>query len=161
MFTITEILDIAIKIEKNGEAAYRHAAKQISHASLTRLLQWMADEETNHIEWFLDLKQNTETNSTSPSDPTVPRHMLTDIIGGQTFSLEGIDFSQIENTEELIKIFIEFEQDSILFYEMLQPFVQSEETRSQLSRIIAEEKRHIEKLQEVMAHTMSAFPPKS
>lgn len=157
MFAITEILDIAIKIEKNGETAYRNAIEKIPDTSLTRLLQWMADEEVNHIKWFLDLKQSIESNRENPFDQTMPHHMLTEIIGEQSFSLKEIDFSQINNTKDLIDIFIEFEQDSILFYEMLKPFVQSEETRSQLNQIIDEEKRHVEKLQEVMAPSASAF----
>jgi rubrerythrin len=161
LFTITEILEIAIKIEKNGKIAYRSAIEKIPDASLIRLLEWMADEEASHMEWLLDLKQKVETNSENPFDQNMPRHMLTEIIGDQRFSLKEIDFSRIDNIGDLIDILIEFEQDTILFYEMLQPFIQSEETLSQLNQIIAEEKRHIEKLQELMKHTTAAIFQKS
>ena len=161
MFTITEIIDIAIKIEKNGERAYRNAIEKIHDASLIRLLEWMADEEMSHMEWLFDLKQKVETTSENPFDQNMPRDMLTEIIGDQSFSLKEIDFSRIDNIDDLIDIFIEFERDGILFYEMLQPFIQSEVILSQLNQIIAEEKRHIEKLQELTKHTLAAFPQKS
>lgn len=161
MFTIIEIIDIAIKIEKNGERAYRNAIEKIPDAPLIRLLEWMADEEMSHMEWLLDLKQKVETNRENPFDQNMPRDMLTEIIGDQSFSLKEIDFSRIDNIGDLIDIFIEFERDGILFYEMLQPFIQSEVTLSQLNQIIAEEKRHIEKLQELTKDTLAAFPQKS
>ena len=148
MFTITEILDMAVKIEKNGEAVYRNAIEKISVPSLAPLLEWMANEEVSHAEWFSDLKQKVETNIENPFGQDISHQMLNDTIGDQSFSLKEIDFSRIDDNADLIDIFIEFEKDSILFYEMLQTFIQSEETRSQLNQIIAEEKRHIEKLRE-------------
>ena len=45
MFTINEILNMAIQIEKNGEAVYRKSIEQISDPKLVSLLEWMADEE--------------------------------------------------------------------------------------------------------------------
>ncbi|UCD91196.1 MAG: rubrerythrin, partial [Desulfobacterales bacterium] len=62
MFTITEIIDIAMKIEKNGETIYRNAIEKIPVPSLVPLLEWIANEEANHAEWFSNLKQKTETN---------------------------------------------------------------------------------------------------
>lgn len=153
MFTITDILDIAVKIEKNGEAVYRNAIEKISVPSLTTLLEWMADEEVSHAEWFLGLKQKAETNIENPFDQDIPHHILNATIGDQSFSLKEIDFSQVGDIADLINIFIEFEKDGILFYEMLQPFIQSEETLAQLNQIIAEEKRHIEKLREFMENS--------
>ncbi|UCD32412.1 MAG: ferritin family protein [Desulfobacterales bacterium] len=137
-----------MKIEQNGEAIYRSAMEKIPVPSLVPLLEWIANEEANHAQWFSNLKQKTETNVENPFGQDIPRNMLNDIIGDQSFSLKEIDFSQVDNIEDLINIFIEFEKDSVLFYEMLQTFIQSEETLLQLDQIIAEEKRHIERLRE-------------
>ena len=153
MFTIKEILDIAIKIEKNGEAVYRDAIKKTSVSSLDPVLEWMADEEVDHAKWFSDLKEKLETDTESLFVQEIPPQILKDIIGEQSFSLKEIDFSQVDRVEDLIDIFIQFEKDSILFYEMLQSFIQSEETLSQLNQIIAEEKGHIEKLSEFMKNS--------
>jgi rubrerythrin len=59
-----------------------------------------------------------------------------------------VDFSKVGSTHELVSIFIEFEQDTVLFYELIAPFIEDEETRGHLQRVIAEEKRHIDRLRE-------------
>lgn len=157
MFTIKEILDMAIRIEKNGEAVYRNAIEKISNPTLVSLLEWMADEEVNHSKWFSELKQEIETPSKNPFMEEISRELLDDIIGDQSFSLKEVDFSQIEHISDLIDIFIEFEKDSILFYEMLQMIIQNEETLAQLHKIITEENHHIEQLQEFRESDISVM----
>ena len=52
MFSIREILGLAEKLEKNGERFYRESQRRFSDPSLNALLQWLADEELRHEEWF-------------------------------------------------------------------------------------------------------------
>ena len=148
MFAIKEIIDMAIRIEKNGEAVYRSAMEKISNPALVSLLEWMADEEDRHAKWFSDLKQEVEALSKNPFKEEMSRELLNDLIGEQSFSLKEVDFSQIDSINDLIFTFIEFEEDSILFYEMLKPFIQDEDTLAQLDKIIVEENSHIERLRE-------------
>lgn len=148
MFTVKEILNMAIQIEKKGEAVYRRAVAKISDPKLVSLLEWMAAEEVKHAEWFASLKQEYELQSNKPLVQEISRDFLKDLMGGQEFSLEDRDFTKVEQVNDLINVFIEFEKDTILFYEILQPFIQDEDTHIQLQKIIAEERRHIELLQE-------------
>ena len=148
MFAAEEILDMAIRIEQNGEAVYRNAIEKIANSELISLLEWMADEEVKHAEWFLELKAETATLVKSPFVQEMGQEFINDILGEQSFSLKEVDFSQIDRINDLIDILIEFEEDGILFYEMLQPFIQDQETLGKLDRIIAEEKHHIEQLRE-------------
>jgi rubrerythrin len=46
----------------------------------------------------------------------------------------------------MVETFIEFEKDTILFYQMLETFLQDEQTRKELEKIIDEEERHVESL---------------
>lgn len=154
MFAIKEIIDMAIRIEKNGEAVYRSAIEKISNPALVSLLEWMADEEDCHAKWFSDLKQEVETLSKNPFIEEMSRELLNDLIGEQSFSLKEVDFSQVDSINDLIFTFIEFEEDSILFYEMLQPFIQDEDTLAQLDKIIVEENSHIERLREFILSDM-------
>lgn len=154
MFAIKEIIDMAIRIEKNGEAVYRSAIEKISNPALVSLLEWMADEEDCHAKWFSDLKQEVETLSKNPFIEEMSRELLNDLIGEQSFSLKEVDFSQVDSINDLIFTFIEFEEDSILFYEMLQPFIQDEDTLAQLAKIIVEENSHIERLREFILSDM-------
>lgn len=150
LFSGREILDIAIRIEKNGEAVYRRAMEKVSNPVLVALLEWIADEEVRHAQWFADRKQNAEGVSDSPIVEEMNRELLNDLLEGQSFSLEGRDFSAVETVHEMITIFIEFEQDTVLFYEMIAPFVEGEETLVELQKIIVEENRHIAHLKEFL-----------
>ena len=146
MFSIIEILDMAIAIEKNGEAVYRKALKKISEPELISLLTWMADEEVKHAEWFSELKDDIETEHANPFVEEMSRELFNDLLGDESFSHKKLDFSKIEQIDDLIAVFIEFEKDTALFYQILEPFIADEETLENLKKIIAEENNHIAQL---------------
>jgi len=148
LFSISEILDMAIGIEENGEAVYRNALEKISKPDLVSLLTWMADEEVKHAKWFAKLKADIETRSANPFVEEMSRELFNDLLGEKGFSLKEVDFSQIEQSDDLIAIFIEFEKDTVLFYEILEPFIEDKNTLENLKKIIAEENNHIAQLRE-------------
>jgi rubrerythrin len=150
MFSAYEILDIAVKLEKNGEKVYREAMDPTGDQSLKELLKWMAEEEIKHAEWFSELKSDVELNENHHLIREMSGDLVSDFVGDQSFSLKEVDFSAIKGTRELIEVFMEFERDTILFFEMLESFIIDEETGAKLKRIIDEEKAHISKLQELL-----------
>lgn len=149
MFTSREILDIALKIEKNGEAVYRQAIQDLVNPDIARRLTWMADEEARHAEWFMKLQSQLSTHKDQIALDEMNSDVLQNIIGKQSFTLQDIDFPGVDDMRSLINIFIEFEKDGILFYEMLRTFVKDRDVLESLDQIIAEEYRHIETLQEI------------
>lgn len=150
MFEFNEILDLAIRLEKNGEAAYRKAIQTTSDEELKAMLDWMAGEEASHGRWFSKLKTALDQGSQNPFREEMSRQLIEELVGGQSFSLKEVDFSKVAGLRELISIFIEFERDTVLFYEMIAPFVEQGETRTRLESIIAEENRHIARLKQFM-----------
>jgi rubrerythrin len=140
---------MAIKIEKNGEAVYRDAAELVSNKELVNLLLWMADEEVKHVEWFAELKLSLEQKSVNPFVEQMSRELFNDLLGDKNFSLRDVDFSSVDEVKGLIEIFIEFERDSVRFYEVLEPFVEDPVARESLKKIIDEENNHIKRLQEL------------
>lgn len=149
MFSAREIIDIAIQIERNGEKIYREAMAAVRDESLAAALQWMADEEVRHAHWFAELKQELQADTgRNILVEEFGRELFDGILKNRSFSLEEVDFSKIEDLQTMMEIFVEFEKDSVLFYQVLEPFVQDDETRNQLDAIIAEERRHIEMLQD-------------
>ena len=151
MFSAIEIIDLAIKLEKNGEAVYRDAIGKVSKPGLAPLLDWMADEEVKHADWFADLKHKLETKKENPFAAEMSRELFNEMLGEKNFSLKEVDFASIENLEDMTAVFIEFEKDSIIFYEVLKPFVEDPVARRYLQKIIDEEKHHIELLKDVTA----------
>jgi rubrerythrin len=120
----------------------------VSRPELVALLEWIADEEVKHAEWFVQLKLNIETKNENPFAEEMGRELLNEMLGEKNFSLKDVDFSSITEVDDLMEIFIEFEKDSIIFYEVLKPFVEDPAARDYLKKIVDEEKRHIERLKE-------------
>jgi rubrerythrin len=149
MFSIAEIIEIAVQIEKNGERVYREAIGRSKNPELDHLLLQMAEEELEHANWFLTLQDEIEKSQDRPGVEEMDAALVEDLIGKQVFSLADVNFSRVKNSKELIDIFIEFENDTILFYEMLKTFLVDEKTIEHLEKIIREEASHIEKLEDL------------
>jgi rubrerythrin len=147
VFTIYEVLDIAIRLEKNSETVYREAAHSVSIAEIEAALEWMADEEVKHAQWFEDLRNTATIKQADTHLETMNSDFIKSIIGGQSFSLDDVDFTDIQEVSGLLDVFIESEKDGILFYEMLMPFLREQGTRTMLEHIISEERTHIQTLQ--------------
>lgn len=150
MFTAREILDLAIQLEENGEAVYREAARQASNPDISELLLWMAEEEVKHTRWFTELKKELETHSINPFMEEMSRKVFGGLLGDKSFSHREVNFSEVDRIEDLINIFIEFEKDTVLFYETLIPFIEDNDTLQYITKIISEENNHIQKLHELM-----------
>ncbi|MBW2516874.1 MAG: ferritin family protein [Deltaproteobacteria bacterium] len=150
MFTAHEILDLAIQLEENGETVYREAAGQAKNGDIRELLLWMAEEEVKHTRLFTELKQEIESRSINPFMEEMSRKVFGGILGDKSFSHRDVNFAEIDCTEDLIKIFIEFEKDTVLFYETLIPFIEDDRTLRYVTKIIEEENNHIKKLHELL-----------
>jgi len=148
LFSIREILDMAIQIEHNGETVYREAIGKISQPELASILRWMADEEVKHAQWFSNLKREVETNTANPFMEEMGRELFNELLGKKSFSHKEVNFYKIRQIDDLIAIFIEFENDTVLVYEMLEPFIEDQSTLAELQKIINEENKHIEQLQQ-------------
>ena len=146
MFSFSEVIDMAIQIEKNGEQTYLAAMDHIKSRGLKELLAWMANEERRHAKWFGDLKATAHILENDASLREMNAALVRDYLGDQVFSLQTVDFSRVKDPDALIRIFIEFEQDTILFYDILIAFVPDESVRAEIRRIITEEESHVEKL---------------
>lgn len=151
MFTLGEIIDLAIRIETNGQKAYRKAQMQVTDPALSAMLGWLADEEAEHEKWFPRLKEYMRTDLEDPELEKMGKVVLQGVLGDHTFSIDEADFSKMEDLDSLLSLSVEFEKDTILFYEMLSAFIEEEQTLNRINRIIDEEKRHVRFLQDFQA----------
>ncbi|MGD9055546.1 MAG: ferritin family protein [Desulfobacterales bacterium] len=147
---MSDIIDLAIQIEKNAEQIYRKALSQISNPSLIFILQWLADEEVAHAEWFSQIKETIDTQVKDPAVEAMGKSLLSDVLGKQSFSLKEANFSEMDQLVDLLSLAVEFENDKVLFYKMLRPFIADDETLDFLEKIIAEETDHIQELHKLM-----------
>ncbi len=148
MFSVREIIDMAIQIERNGEGYYRGALERISEPSLESLLLFLADQEHEHARWFEDLKNRVKVSTEAGEAAEVDGEVLQRLVGSQRFSLDDVDVTELDGVKRLLEVSIELEKDTILFYQMLQAFIDDPDTLEGLNEIIAEENRHIQMLSE-------------
>ena len=146
MFSIDEIIDLAIQIERNGEKILRAAQKEVSDPELISLLQWMENEERLHVEWFSQLRPTPKESTDMSHLEEMGKNLLKDMLGDQSFSLGDTDFSELENIEGLITNIMAFERDTVIFYQLIRSAVTDNETLKLLDTIISEENRHAEQL---------------
>jgi len=158
LFSPKEILDMAIKLEKNGETVYRQAIAKASSPQIASLLGWMADEEAKHANWFGELKNRLGEKNTESFMDEMSRELFDDLLGEKNFSLQDVDFSSAEQVHEMIAVFIEFEKDTVIFYQVLEPFISEKATLKVLQQIIDEENRHIEHLQQFLQNKNASSP---
>jgi len=150
MFSLKDICDVAIQIEKNGERVYRDAQAKVNDIKLKELLGWIADEEKRHAQWFQNLSKNIDIEVEHLQIEELGKRLIKDSIGDQTFSLADIELTQATTLHQVIDQSIEFEKDTIIFYEMMREFIEDKEILEQLEIILQEERKHISNLNNVL-----------
>jgi len=143
MFSLAEVYELAIGIERNGETFYRDALKQAWSKPIADMLKRLAEEEVKHVDFFVKRMDALKQKRENPFLDEMGTSMLKDILGNQTFSLRDRGVSKLGSVEELVALAIEFEKDTILFYEMIGSFMTDEEARRELEEIIKEEEQHV------------------
>ncbi|UCG13535.1 MAG: ferritin family protein [Deltaproteobacteria bacterium] len=148
MFSVTELIEIAIRIEKNGESYYREALAKASDPPIESMLRFLADQEVKHVQWFEQLKQNKNISAEDGELAEISGAILENLVADQRFSLDEVDVSQLEGVQRLLAVAIEFEKDTVLFYQVLRSLIDDPDSLAGLDEIIAEENRHIQILKD-------------
>jgi rubrerythrin len=151
MFRVADIRQIAVQIEKNGAAAYRQAAEQVSDQAVAEIFNWMADEEQRHAQWFSSIETAEPLTGEQFELEQMGRQLLQEMVADQTFSLDKKLLVQTPAFAEALEQAKLFEKDTVMFYEFLLTLISEEQPRQELERVIGEEKRHIDQLEEMQA----------
>jgi len=97
MFTLGEIIDLAIQIEKNGENTYRKAQNEVPSSELASMLEGLADDEAEHEKWFAKLREDMDVEIEDPKLEEMGKSILRSVLGDQAFSMSDADFSSGRN----------------------------------------------------------------
>ncbi len=150
MFRISDIITLAVQIEKNGEQAYRKAASQVKDKDIKEMLLWMAAEEQRHQKWFQQLQNTDETVPEDSELEAMGQRMLEEMVSKEPFSLDHNTLSEAENVAELLEQSQAFEEDTALFYEFLAGLLDNPLAVTQIETIIAEERHHAQQLEQLI-----------
>ena len=148
MFSWQDIIAVAIQIEQNGEQLYRAAAAEIKDPELSSALTALADDEAHHQEKFKQIAADQPQGTPGSALEKMARALLREMVAEHSFSLQSTDLLTAQTVREIVSASIVFEQDTLLFYEMIEKMASDQQARDILQQIAAEEKRHINELQQ-------------
>lgn len=148
-FSGTEVIEMAIQIEKKGYDFYTVLQNNAKKGNMKDLFEWLAKEEKRHITVFEGLRQafaNIDMKDFYNWEEVALYFKA--LIDTKVFpnTIEGKNLAEeLEDEIGAIHISISFEKDNILFFQEIRDLVEEKE-RKIINRLIKEEKSHIMKL---------------
>ena len=151
LFTASDILQFAIRIEEDGEHFYRRAASFADTADINRLFNELADEEIHHKKIFTDMLEKITDIRPPETYPGEFMDYLRDYIDGKVVFSTDLKtmVDDIRDSVSALKFAMGRELESIAYYHEVKSFV-PQKHYSQVDAIIMEERRHFAKLAEVL-----------
>ena len=153
VFTAAEALEMAMEIEKNGEAFYTAVAAQTGNAEVRVLFEDLAAQERGHYQVFKkmlgEVKPAPDLPAAEYDEYKAYLEVALDnaLFAGSDKALTLADEAQ--DRETALQVAMGFEKDTLLFFYDLREMV-SEADREAVSSVIREEKKHLRRLAKMM-----------
>jgi rubrerythrin len=147
VFFAKEIMGGAIQIERNGQSFYQQIAQQLEAPAMREVFEHLAREELRHIREFEGLAEHLaeppdhweREDFELYMDTLVSDHVFKDDGSGERKARE------VRSDLEAVELGIQFEKDTIIFFNELNALVRSEE-RQVLDQLLRWEKDHLVRL---------------
>jgi rubrerythrin len=151
-FNAGEVFNIAIEIEENGRRFYEKAQAAVSDAGVKAILAELGQEEIKHKQRFTELKDELPTSTTGETvwdpDGEIDQYlkMMADMHVFRTSDKVDAKLAAVHDSAEALKLAIEFEKDSIVFFAEMQTLAENNEAREKIGQLVREEQGHLKKL---------------
>jgi rubrerythrin len=147
-YSINEIIEIAVQVERNGYKYYAEAAQRKDlPPEGKQLLMKLRDDEILHEKTFKDLRSDEELLELKKTkDWDIVTEYLEAIGTAHIFLDEEASIKMATNAksfEEIIENAIRFEKDTIMLYHTLSRTLSSKKAIDIIHRIIREEMQHV------------------
>jgi len=153
VYSSLDILDIAINIEINGKLFYTKAAESTSNIIAKRALLELAGKEDSHADFFKKLSKQVQQNQIIFTDSNEFMQLVKEMADTHVFvkSDIGLEIEKIAkgNLSEIFGIAIQFEKDTIVFFNEIGQKL-SGESKFIIDQIISEESEHIRILNRIV-----------
>ena len=143
-----EIVKIGIQIEKNGYDFYKALADSARNFHAQETFKYLAGEEKKHIASFEKLLDSVESYESTEAYPGEYQQYVKALADEHIFTKanKGKEIAGTVSSEfDAVDMGINFEKDSILFYDEMKKFVPSSEHNG-IDELIKQEKQHLAKL---------------
>ena len=151
MFRASEMLQMAIEIERAGLAFYEACVRAARDEQASEVFQFMAGEEKRHIEIFRRMEEPLAHYELPETYPGELQAYMRALIQERVFAKPETGAQRaaaVENPFQAIAVAIGFEKDSILFYSAMKQLVRQSEGEA-IDQVISEEQGHIRRLVEL------------
>ena len=154
-FNADEVFEMAEQIEKNGAKFYRTAADKLPAGR--QVLLDLASMEDEHEKTFAEMRAQLSDREHEPLviDPNDEAQMYLQVAAdGHVFDTRTDPAEKLkgkDKAEDILKMAINVEKDSIAFYAGLKEWVPPRAGRDKIERIIREEFGHISLLNQKLS----------
>lgn len=154
-FNELELLQMAQKIEQEGESFYTAAADRADDENIKEMFLNLAKEEKYHREYFEKLYKEASEKSSISDEYLLDEHTsayIASISSSAVFNKDGVMaemLGQVKTAKEAIIMGIQAEKDSILFYSKLYESTRMESAKENLKKLITEEEGHLNELLQI------------
>jgi rubrerythrin len=150
-YSINEIIEMAVQIERNGYAFYNEATKRKDlDAKALDFLAFLRDQELNHEKIFLHLRSASDMQNLELSqDWELVALYMKSIVEGRIFNDENSAIRLATEAKDLISLLdkaIAFEKDTLLYFHAISDSISNPQALLVLRKIINEEISHVLKL---------------
>jgi rubrerythrin len=150
-FSSSELIKIAIGIERRGITFYDIMAKSTDDEAARAVFDELVMMEREHIQIFQDMLDEADTEPPQESSTHEYSGYLQALIDDSAFTDDMITSQMATEADSDIKaleLAISAEKDSILFYYELRDLL-PRSASAMINRIIAEEKTHLQQLTDI------------
>jgi len=157
LFSDLEGLRIAISIEASGREFYQQAYDQATEESHKELFRLLKNEEIAHHETFSEIFQKVSGKKESGAEEYLfdveSSRYLTVLAEGHIFPTgknAKVKIAEAATIVEILRMAIQAEKDSILFYDELADKSKFPEAKKIFAILKAEEQAHVVKLRQIL-----------
>jgi len=153
LFKGSEILQLAIEIEKNGQSFYQQAIEKTPDKEVQQVFRYLAEEEKKHQQKFQQMLETIGEFQPAESYPGEYLSYLKTLAEENVFTREGAGkevLRGVSREQEAINLGIGFEKDSILFFQEMMRLVPRKEQIT-VKELLNQEKAHLQKLWQLKA----------
>ena len=150
-FSGSELINIAIGIERRGIAFYDTMARSTENAEARNIFQYLADMERMHIRIFQGMLGEADKYQPPESYAGEYAAYLQALVDSAVFTDDSITSemaTQLSSDIEAMELAIGAEKDSILFYYAMKE-IMPQRAQPTVNKIITEEKSHLRELSEL------------
>lgn len=145
LLNVSEVMEFAVFIEKNGYRFYTETIKKFVDKELVELFQFLADEELRHQHTFEKLWEKVGTFTPPESYAGEYEMYMKDFLKTHPLANEEalkVKLDSISSKEEAVEMALDFEKDSIVLFNMLKRYIEEENIHI-VEAVIQEELNHI------------------